>query len=95
MTRNGDVVTMPTVVTSHFRVIQYITVNKIRLVSSTVQTAKPYLVLSFAVQVSEILSMDSTKDSNRVFKARFPLHEFTARVHGPSTRPVNSGRELG
>ena len=32
--------------------------------------------------------------------ARFPLPEFTARVHGPSTRvhfltPVNSARELG
>ena len=33
-------------------------------------------------------------------KGRFPLPEFTARVHGPRTRPVNSGalfdtRQLG
>jgi len=29
--------------------------------------------------------------SLRCTKARFPLPEFTARVHGPSWRPVNSG----
>ena len=28
-------------------------------------------------------------------KARFPLPEFTARVHGPSTRAVNSGSGIG
>jgi len=63
VTRDGDVVTMPTVVTSESRE-PHATVNKLRLVANTVHTVIPYLALSFSVQVSEKLSMDSTKDLN-------------------------------
>ena len=39
--------------------------------------------------INATISID--KLSIAFFKNRFPLPEFMARVHGPSTRPVNAG----
>jgi len=47
------------------------------------------------------LTLANTRiDTSHIIKARFPLREFTDRVHGPSWRPVNSDafvdtRQLG
>ena len=53
------------------------------------------LVCSWRIHRSE-----TNGDGESKGKARFPLPKFTTRVHGPSTRPVNSGaffdtRQLG